>query len=72
MLLASCKEFEITASEVPKDLMAVFNAKYPNAKNVEWEAEKEEGKFYYEAAWKENGKKIEVHISPDGTISEAD
>lgn len=49
--------------------MSSFNAKYPNAKDVEWEAEKEDGKFYYEAEWTEDGCKIEVHISPNGTMS---
>ena len=65
-------EIEIAESDVPKDLLASFKAKYPNARNVSWEAEKEDGKFYFEASWKENGKETEVHISPDGTIAPAD
>ena len=70
-LLNGC-EIEISESDVPKDLLASFKAKYPNAQNVKWEAEKEDGKFYFEAEWKENGKKTEVHISSDGTISPGD
>jgi uncharacterized membrane protein YkoI len=69
LLLASCKEFEIATSDVPKELITSFKTKYPNAQNVKWEVEKEKGKFYYEAEWNENGKKIEVHIAPDGSIS---
>jgi hypothetical protein len=71
LFLGGC-ELQITESDVPKDLVAAFKAKYPDAKEVKWEAEKEDGKFYYEAEWKENGKEKEVHISPDGTISAAD
>jgi hypothetical protein len=74
LVLSSCmsSEFTIQESEVPKDVLAAFKAKYPNAQNVKWEAEKEKGRFYFEAEWKENGKEIEVHISPDGTSVEED
>ena len=71
--LTGCSsEFEIQESDVPKDLLSAFKAKYPNAQDIEWEAEKEEGKFYYEAEWKEDGKEMEMHISPDGTITPED
>ena len=71
ILLIGC-ELEISESDVPKDLVAAFKARYPNAQQVSWEAEKADGKFYYEASWKENGKEAEVHISPDGVITPAD
>lgn len=60
-------EFEIKETEVPKEVLAAFQAKYPAATAVEWVAEKEKGNFYFEAEWKENGKKMEVHITPDGS-----
>lgn len=75
ILLVSCSsdEFEIKETEVPKDVLNAFKTKYPSAQVIKWEAEKEDGKFYFEAEWKENDKKKEVHISPDGsTLSEED
>jgi hypothetical protein len=50
LLLSSCStEFDIQESEVPRDVVAAFRAKYPNAQVKKWEAEKEDGKFYFEA-----------------------
>ena len=67
-LICSCSsdEFEIKESEVPKAVMDGFRAKYPNAVVEKWEAEHEDGKFYFEAEFKDNGKEIEAHITPDG------
>ena len=68
-LFSSCsseKEFDIKESEVPKAVMDAFRAKYPNAVVEEWEAEHEDGKFFFGAKFKNNGKEIEVHITPDG------
>jgi hypothetical protein len=69
ILLAGCSsnEFEIKEAEVPKDVLNAFKTKYPSAQVIKWEAEKEDGKFYFEAEWKVNGKEMEVHISPDGS-----
>ena len=67
---ASCsneKEFTIKDSEVPKDVMAAFKAKYPNAQVKEWEAQKTDGKFVFECEFKDGEKEKEVHITPDGT-----
>ena len=60
-------EFEIKESEVPPGVMAAFKAKYPGAQDVKWEADKENGKFYFEADFKEGGKEKEVLITPDGS-----
>ena len=67
--LASCsheEEFTIKDSEVPKDVMAAFKAKYPNAQVKEWEAQKSDGKFVFECEFKDGDKELEVHITPDG------
>jgi hypothetical protein len=73
VLITGCmSEFSIAENEVPADLVSAFKTRYPAATGVRWEAEKEKGHFYYEAEWKENGKEVEVHISPDGTISAED
>ena len=75
-MMVSCSsspEFEIKESEVPPSVMNAFKAKYPLAKEVKWEAEKEDGKFYFEAEFKDGSKEKEVHITPDGlTVTEGD
>ncbi len=69
IFLSSCSssEFEIKENEVPKDVLNAFKAKYPSVQVTEWEAEKEDGKFYFEAEFKDGDKKKEVHITPDGS-----
>jgi hypothetical protein len=69
----SSTEFDIKDSEVPPGVMAAFKAKYPQAQDVKWEADKENGKFYFEADFKDGGKEKEVLITPDGSsITEGD
>ncbi len=63
----SSNEFEIKESEVPQAVLVAFKAKYPSAQVEKWEAEKEDGKFFFEAEFKEGGKEKEVHITPDGS-----
>lgn len=68
-LLTSCSstEFEIKESEVPPNVLSAFKAKYPSAQVLKWEAEKEDGKFFFEAEFKEGDKEKEVHITPNGS-----
>ena len=69
LCIISCSnetEFEIKESEVPPSVLAAFKAKYPNAQVKEWEAEKEDGKFFFEVEFKDGDKEKEVHITPDG------
>jgi len=63
---SSCDELVIKESEVPKAVLDAFRAKYPNVTVDEWEAEKEDGVFFFGAEFKAEGKEMEVHISPDG------
>jgi len=63
----SSNEFEIKESEVPQNVVAAFKAKYPSATIEKWEAEKEGGKFYFEAEIKDGNKEREIHITPDGS-----
>ncbi|MBO9201869.1 MULTISPECIES: hypothetical protein [Niastella] len=72
ILFASCSSssdssFDIQESEVPPNVLAAFKAKYPSAEQATWEAEKEDGKFFFEVDFKDNGKEKEVHITPDGS-----
>jgi hypothetical protein len=70
LLIASCaSEFEIAASDVPQAVLDSFNGKYPGAKSVEWEVEKENGKLYFEAEFELEGKEKEAYFRPDGTFS---
>lgn len=70
---SSSTEFEIKENEVPANVLTAFKAKYPSAIEVKWEAEKEDGKFYFEADFKDGEKEKEAHITPDGAvISEGD
>ena len=71
IVVSSCShssEFDIKEEEVPPNVLTVFKAKYPQAQETKWEAEKEEGKFYFEVDFKVDGKKKEAHITPDGSL----
>jgi hypothetical protein len=76
ILLSGCSssdEFDIKESEVPPSVLSAFRAKYPNVQVTKWEAQKEDGKFYFEAEFKEGGKEKEIHVSPDGSsVTEED
>ena len=69
MVFAACssQEFEIKETDVPQNVIGAFRAKYPAAQVIKWEAEKEDGKFYFEAEIKDGDKKKEVHITADGS-----
>lgn len=69
MVLSACSsnEFDIKEADVPQNVVAALKAKYPSAQIKKWEAEKEDGRFYYEAEIKDGGKEKEVHITPDGS-----
>ena len=66
LVLLACHEKKIAASDVPQAVVAAFNTKYPNASEVEWATEEEDGKKVYEAECKFNGKKIEADFDMDG------
>jgi hypothetical protein len=69
VILSACaSEFEIAASEVPDSVLTAFKNKYPGATEAEWEVEKKDGKLYFEAEFKINGKKKEAYFRPDGTF----
>jgi hypothetical protein len=70
LVASSCaSEFEITSSDVPQPVLDSFNTKYPGAKDVEWEVEREDGKLYFEAEFELQGKEKEAYFRPDGTFS---
>jgi hypothetical protein len=70
LIISSCAcEIEISSSDVPQTVLSAFNSKYATASDVEWEVEKEDGKLYYEAEFKVDGKTKEAYFRPDGTFS---
>ena len=69
-LVGACaSEIEIASSDVPEAVLSSFGNKYPQAKETEWEIEKNDGKLYYEAEFKIEGKRKEAYFRPDGTFS---
>jgi hypothetical protein len=69
----SSNEFDIKETDVPQNVIAAFRAKYPGAQVKKWEAEKEDGKFYFEAVIKDGDRDKEVHITADGSsVTEED
>jgi hypothetical protein len=69
LFFSSCsREFNIISSDVPAPVLSGFQSKYPDAKDVSWEAEKEDGHLVFEAEWKVNGKEKEAVFKPDGTF----
>jgi hypothetical protein len=69
LLMAGCaSEFAIVSDDVPAAVVTSFNAKYPAAQNVAWEAEKMDGHLAFEAEFTMDGKKKEAYFKPDGTF----
>jgi hypothetical protein len=69
-LISSCaSEFNIASSDVPQSVLDSFKSKYPGASDVEWEVEKQNGKLYYEAEFKLDGKGKEAYFRPDGSFT---
>jgi hypothetical protein len=50
LLFSACSsnEFDIKETDVPQNVVAALKAKYPSAQITKWEAEKENGRFYFE------------------------
>ena len=71
MVITSCseKEIEIAESDVPEPVLTAFNGKYMGANDVEWEVEKADGKLYFEAEFKIEGREKEAYFRPDGTFT---
>lgn len=69
LVLSACSsnEFNINETDVPQNVVAALKAKYPSAQVTKWEAEKEDGRFYFEAKIKDGDKEKEIHITADGS-----
>lgn len=58
----------IPASEVPSAVKQSFRNRYPDATNVRWEVEREDGRRVYEAEFNFNGRHLKAEFLPDGTF----
>lgn len=74
LVLTACSsnEFEIKETDIPQNVIAAFRAKYPAAQVIKWKAEKEGGKFYFEAEIKDGDKEKDIHMTADGLSVEED
>lgn len=65
---ASAEEKELSRHQVPKAVLDAFEKAHPDAKGVEYEREKFEGKEAYEVEYKADGKDFELLYATDGTL----
>ena len=63
-------EEKVPLDKVPKAVLDAVKARFPDAKLLSAEKEKEDGKTVYEIAVKNRGQNIEVTLTPEGTIVE--
>jgi hypothetical protein len=61
-------ERRIKRSEVPQAVLEAATARYPNAAMTGFAREEESGKTTFEVQLKANGVRIEIDVSPEGTI----
>ncbi|MBA4141146.1 MAG: hypothetical protein H0X70_11750 [Segetibacter sp.] len=67
LLSTGCRAIKMNETEVPANVVSALKAKFSNAADVRWKAEREKGQFVFEAKFRDGTKKKEVHITPDGT-----
>jgi hypothetical protein len=58
----------ISASEVPAPVMESFTSRFPTARNVQWQVERENGSKVYQAEFTQNGIRYKAQFAPDGTF----
>jgi len=68
IILKSGDGKHIPPSQVPAPVMQSFNSMFPNARNVQWEVEKEHGSTVYQAEFTQNGTRYKAEFAPDGTF----
>jgi hypothetical protein len=52
----------ISASQVPVAVRNNFRAMFPNARNVEWSVEREDGRREFEAEFTRNGRRFKAYF----------
>jgi hypothetical protein len=61
-------EVKVPLDQLPKAVTEAVKKRFPKAEMVEASKETENGKTEYEVTVKERGKKIDVTLSPEGTL----
>jgi hypothetical protein len=67
-VLAFADEEKVPLDKVPKVVLDAAKKRFPNAEAIEASKETEDGKTVYEIELRENGKKLDVTLTADGTI----
>jgi hypothetical protein len=65
------KGVEIPASQVPVAVRSSFASNFPNATNVKWERQREDGGVQYQADFKMNGQRWRARFAANGTLLSA-
>ena len=68
--VALADEKPVKESDVPKPALEAVKKKYPKATAKHFAREEEKGKVVYEVTIDDEGKKIDVTLSPEGKILE--
>ena len=58
----------IPASQVPLAVRNSFHEMFPDARNVQWSVERENGRKLFEAEFTRNGRRFKAYFLPDGTF----
>ena len=67
-LIQADDEEKVALDKLPKAIVEAVKKKFPKAELVGASKEKEDGKTVYEVAIKDDGKKIDISLTDDGTI----
>jgi len=67
-LIQADDEEKVPLDKLPKAIVEAVKKKFPKAELVGASKEKEDGKTVYEVAIKEDGKKIDISLTDEGTI----
>jgi len=59
---------DIALSELPRAVTKSIMKRYPDAKLIKAEREKDNGKVHYEVNIQTGDKRLELNVRPDGTI----
>lgn len=62
-------EDKVPLDKVPKAVLEAAKKRFPKAEVTGTSKETQDGKTFYEVELKENGKKIDVTLTPEGTIT---
>jgi hypothetical protein len=68
-VLVGCSRVKVDSSDVPSVVITSFNQKYPDAQDIKWCAENDNG-FYFKADFKVGVEEKSAQFKTDGTFVE--